>query len=200
MTLRRILGTAATTLLVVAVVALACWFAYAKLTGATIVVFRTGSMTPSMPQGSAAITVPTPASDLSAGDVVTVQRAGEALPVTHRVVEVGPVVPRAANAADIRAAAPGGPPPDLASPDARQLVLQGDDNASPDHLPYALTGVDRVAFALPAAGSLLMFLQSPIGLGFLILTAGGLVAWAFWPKSAAAPEAPHRSPVEERTP
>lgn len=142
-----------------------------------------------MPQGTVAVTVPVKAEELSVDDVVTVQRAGESMPVTHRVVEIGELEPRAENATDIRAAAPGSGPPDLSDPAARQIVMQGDDNDTPDNLPYAITDARRVTFAVPGAGNMLMLLQSPIGMGTMTLLAGALVVWAFWPKRPeAAPD------------
>lgn len=184
----RVAGAAVTTVLVVAALGLACWFAYSAVSGATLITFRTGSMSPTMPQGALAVSVPVSASEIEVGDVITVQRAGEALPVTHRVIEIDKVRPRAANEADIRASAPGAGPPDLSSPDARTIVMQGDDNDIADHLPYAITDARRVVFAVPAVGTILMLLQSPIGTGALILSVGALVVWAFWPKAASDDE------------
>lgn len=186
----RLFGTATTIALVIAAVGLAAWFGYSAATGATLVAFRTGSMSPTMPQGAIAVTVPVPASDLEVGDVATVQRAGEETPVTHRVVEIGPVLIGEGAAADIRAAAPGSGPPDLSSPEARRIVMQGDDNDTPDHLPYALEDARRVVFAVPHAGAALMMAQTPIGMGALILTAGALVVWAFWPRAPRELEEP----------
>src|SRR5699024_9758793 len=136
---RKVLAGAVTTPLVVVALGLAAWFGYAKISGATLITFRTGSMAPTMPQGALAVTVPVRASELEVGDVITVQRAGETMPVTHRIIEIEPVQQRAAHAADIRAAAPGLGAPDLSSPHARQITMQGDDNTTADHLPYALT-------------------------------------------------------------
>lgn len=181
--IRRIAGGAVTTLVVVAALGLACWFVLAATTGATLITFRTGSMSPTMPQGAVAVTVPVQASELEVGDVVTVRRAGESMPVTHRIVEIGPVQPQAENAADIRASAPGSGPPDLASPAARQIVMQGDDNDTPDQLPYALIDARRVVFAVPHLGTALMMVQTPIAMGALVLLVGALVVWAFWPRA-----------------
>lgn len=195
----RLAGAAVTILLVVAALGLACWFAFSAVSGATLITFRTGSMSPTMPQGALAISLPVSASEIEVGDVITVQRAGEALPVTHRVVGIAEIEDRAANEADIRASAPGGPPPDLSSPDAREIVMQGDDNDAPDHLPYAITDARRVVFSLPFVGTILMMLQTPIATGVLIVSVGALVVWAFWPKAArtenefdAEETAPHR--------
>lgn len=188
--IRRITGTAVTTVLVVAAVALAAWFVFAGSAGATLIVFRTGSMAPSMPQGAVAATLPVQASELEVGDVITVQRAGESVPVTHRIIEIGPLQERPENAADIRAAAPDTGPPDLTSPHARQISMQGDDNSTPDHLPYALTDARKVIFSVPYLGAVLMLVQSPLGMGLVILGVGGLVTWAFWPRPPA-PRTPH---------
>lgn len=171
--------------LVVAALGLACWFAFSALSGATLITFRTGSMSPTMPQGALAVSLPVSASEIEVGDVITVQRAGESLPVTHRVVKIGEIEDRAANAADIRAAAPGAGPPDLSSPGAREIVMQGDDNDTPDHLPYAITDARRVVFSLPFVGTILMMLQTPIATGALVVLVGALVVWAFWPKAAS---------------
>src|ERR687890_138938 len=54
----------------------------------SFVVFRTGSMTPAYPVGALAAVREVPASSLQQGDVATVQRTAESLPVTHRVVTV----------------------------------------------------------------------------------------------------------------
>ncbi len=180
----RLAGAAVTTMLVVAALGLACWFAFSAVSGAALITFRTGSMSPTMPQGALAVSLPVSASEIEVGDVITVQRAGEALPVTHRVIEVGKVRDRAANEADIRAAAPGGPPPDLTKPGAREIVMQGDDNDAPDHLPYAITDARKVVFSLPFFGTILMMMQTPIATGALIVSVGVLVVWAFWPKAS----------------
>ncbi|MHA3684119.1 signal peptidase I [Leucobacter sp. HY1908] len=166
--LSKILGAAVTTLLVVAALGLASWFAFSAATGATLITFRTGSMSPTMPQGALALSMPVKAGDIEVDDVVTVKRSGEELPVTHRVVEV-----RDADYATQEQRIPD---------DARELVLKGDDNATIDMLPYVVKDARRVVFATPQAGAALMLMQSPIGLGVLILLAGTVTTWAFWPK------------------
>ena len=170
--LTRALGTAVTVIIIVAAVSLAAWFAFATLTGATLITFRTGSMAPTMPQGAVGVALPVSAAEIAVGDVVTVQRAGEPLPVTHRVVEV-----RDATTATSDAPLPRG---------GRELVLQGDDNAQPDLLPYVVTHAKRVVVAAPGLGHTLMLLQSPIGMGAMTVVAGALATWAFWPKPTAS--------------
>lgn len=186
--LRRVFTTAATAIIVVAALSLACWFVFSAITGATLITFRTGSMSPTMPQGAVAVSIPVQASDIEVGDVVTVQRAGESMPVTHRVIEISEVPPQKEHNADIRAAAPGSGPPDLTSTGARQIVMQGDDNDTPDHLPYALTDARKVVASVPFVGTALMMLQTPLAMGALILLAGAFVVWAFWPRPAGQDE------------
>ncbi|MDI6023707.1 signal peptidase I [Leucobacter sp. UT-8R-CII-1-4] len=183
---RKTFGAAATAVLVVAALGLGCWFVYAATTGASIIVFRTGSMSPTMPQGALAVSVPVEASDVRVGDVITLQRAGESLPVTHRVIDISPVSPRNEGDADIRAAMPGGKAPDINSSDARQVLLQGDANRTSDPQPYAFTETKKTIFSLPYLGSAIMMLQSPIGMGILVIAVGALVTWAFWPKPSAS--------------
>ncbi|MGO1266499.1 MAG: hypothetical protein ACTMIY_07705 [Microbacterium gubbeenense] len=48
----------------------------------TLIMFRTGSMEPTIPAGSVAVVQQVDAAAASVGDVVTVDRAGE-LPITH---------------------------------------------------------------------------------------------------------------------
>lgn len=196
--LRKALGAAVTTFLVAAALGLAGWFVFAALTDATLITFRTGSMSPTMPQGAVAVTVPVTADELRVGDVVTVQRSGERLPVTHRIIAIGQVEPQVDNAADIRAAAPGAGAPDLTSPQARQITMQGDDNKVPDPLPYALTSANRVILSVPRVGHWLMLAQSPIGLGVLIVGTGALVTWAFWPRQSQGTNAQGLAAYERR--
>lgn len=178
----RVLGTAVTTLLVAIAVGLATWFAYSSASGATLIAFRTGSMTPTMPQGAIAVTVPVRAAELRVGDVVTVQRANEAMPVTHRIIEIRDVSEQPAGGFDVRAAAPGRTLPGRADPAAREIVMQGDANQVPDALPYVVADARRVVAAVPHLGSALMLLQSPISMGALVIGVGALVTWAFWPR------------------
>lgn len=164
---KKLVSRTATTLLVAAVLVVAAWFAFSAVSGATLVVFRTGSMSPAMPQGSVAVSVPVTADEIEIGDVVTVHGADRGLPVTHRVVEV-----REATMAVREKEIPA---------NARELVLKGDDNDSVDMLPYVVTEARRAVFAVPALGSALMLLQSPLGMGVMTLVAGALTVWAFWP-------------------
>src|SRR5699024_3925412 len=92
--------------------------------GVNIAMFKTGSMAPTIPAGSAAVSVKINAADAKPGDVVTVSRGEGKLPVTHRVVEAMPT-------GDGGAA----------------LILKGDANESNDPFPYQVQKVNRVVWS-----------------------------------------------------
>lgn len=160
---RRRMGTLLSALVTVAgalgVLAIT-WLAFSAVTGATLVVFRTGSMAPAMPQGAVAVTMPIAAAAIEPGDVVTVERGRTSLPVTHRVVSVA--LPESGSA-------------------ARELVLKGDANVGPDRQPYVVTETQRVVVAVPGLGRVIAAAQHPLALGGLTLASATFVVWAFWP-------------------
>jgi signal peptidase len=125
----------------------------------SIVLFRTGSMSPGIPAGSAALVREVPAASLGVGDIVTVDRAGK-LPITHRVV-------------GIERAGEG---------DARSLTLRGDANAVDDPAPYEVTSARLLLFAVPGIAPGLAAMGHPLVLGSLTIGATALVLWAFWPR------------------
>lgn len=190
MKIRKVFATAATALIVVAAVAVVSWFVFSALTGARLLIFRTGSMSPTIPQGSIAVSVPVTAEEIIVGDVITVQRPDADLPVTHRVTEIR--TPEEATTEGL-------------PPEARELIMQGDGNDTPDARPYTITTARRVIFSVPRAGNALMMAQSPLGMGSMILLAGALTVWAFWPTkrpdpsplptSASPHSPPHASPT-----
>lgn len=141
---------------------------------ATLVVFKTGSMAPTMPTGALAAVRQVDARDVGVGDVVTVTREGR-LPITHRVVQAAP---------------------DPAVPGGARLVLRGDANSSVDPAPYDVTRVGRVVWALPHLGTWVEAAQRPVALGAATAAVTGLVLVAVWPRrqdepaSDAAPVAP----------
>jgi signal peptidase I len=133
------------------------WFIAANLFGASLVTFRTGSMAPTMPTGTAAIAVRVDAEDIRVGDVLTVQRPDQ-LPITHRVTRTedgggGTVV----------------------------VQLQGDANAVPDPEPYRLTEAMKIVLPMPGLGMVVLLMQTPLFLGAATLLVAGLMFWAFWP-------------------
>lgn len=140
------------------------WLVFAQVTGASVVVFETGSMAPGIPQGGASVSFPAKAADLRVGDIVTAKLDDATRPVTHRIVTIAR---------------------DPASPNGRLLTLKGDANSTPDLFPYPVTNVLRVAVGGPGFGTVVTLLKSPIGIGTGFAVVALLVLWAFWPQRTA---------------
>lgn len=140
------------------------WLACAMIFGLSIVVFKTGSMAPAMPTGSAAIVQDVTAADIAVGDVITVQRDESALPVTHRVVAIEL---------------------DPSNPAARLVTLRGDANASNDFAPYAITEAKRVVASVAGFGAVIGVMRSPFFVAVTSLIVALLCVWAFWPAQHA---------------
>jgi signal peptidase I len=137
----------------------------AHIWGLSIILFSTGSMTPTIPAGSAALVQLIPASEIRVGDVVTVERVN-ALPVTHRVTSLTP-----------SAAVPG----DFV------ITMKGDANQAEDVSPYQVSQVRRVLSSVPGVAASINRLRDPRLLAGLTVVAGGLVTWAFWPRRTRRP-------------
>jgi signal peptidase len=150
------------------------WLVASALFGVQLVVFKTGSMSPSMPTGTAALANPISAAQIAVGDVLMVQREGSALPVTHRVVSVEQ-------------------DPDVE--EGRIIVMRGDDNDVNDQFPYRVTEAHRVFFSVPGLGALLASARTPLFLGGTTLAVAALVIWAFWPGKRDESDADH--PVDD---
>lgn len=125
----------------------------------SIMMFKTGSMSPTITAGSIALVKEIPASELEVGDIATVQRGHGELPVTHRVTEIK----------------------SIARDGTVTFTMKGDGNATPDVEPYSASTVQRVFFSVPELAPLIQKLNSPYVLGMLTLGAAALVVWAFWP-------------------
>ncbi len=136
----------------------------------TLILFRTGSMSPTIPAGAVAVVQRVPASEIEVGDVVTVDRPGD-LPVTHRVTSVLPG----------------------AVEDERIITMRGDANADDDPFPYTVDSVRVVLFSAAGAASVVVALGDPVVLGGLTVGATALVVWAFWPRSRRSPAPDRRS-------
>jgi len=122
----------------------------------SLIMFKTGSMSPTIPTGSLAIVHEIPASDIHVGDVVTVDRPGQ-LPVTHRVTSVA------------------------GSGASRTITLRGDANPTDDIAPYVVTSVRIVWWSIPGWARIVVWFSDPLVLGGLTIGATALVTWAFWP-------------------
>ncbi len=144
----------------------------------SLMMFRTGSMAPTIPSGSVAVVHEVPASDVEVGDVVTVDRSDAQLPITHRVtsVEVGD------------------------TPEERVITMRGDANDADDPFPYEVTTVREVLFSVPGLAPVIVWFGNPVVLGGLTLAAGLLVGWAFWPRERSDRSEPERTePVGQAT-
>ena len=161
---RRMLARAGslglTLVAVLGAVCIACILA-SVLFKVSFVVFRTGSMTPAYPVGALAAVREVPASSLKPGDVATVQRTPESVPVTHRVVTVTP---------------------DPTSADGAVLILKGDANTSEDPVEYRVESVRKMVVAVPELGSWVMGARSPWVIGGSTILLAALMGWVFWPR------------------
>ncbi|MGN0100640.1 MAG: signal peptidase I [Dietzia sp.] len=125
----------------------------------SLVMFKTGSMSPTIPTGSLAVVRQIPASDIKVGDVTTVSRGEGQLPVTHRVVSVTPM---------------GG--------GTYSVEMKGDANDSPDAQPYEVTEVKKVLWHAPGLAYVVAAVSQPKYMAGITVAASFLVVWAFWPR------------------
>lgn len=152
---------------VVGLIAVA-WLVTAWALHLSVIVFVTGSMSPTMPTGSAAVVQKVAAADLRSGDVVTVTGASSGRPVTHRIVSIDTVA---------------------GEPDARSLTLKGDANSIVDAQPYVVEEAPRVLIAAPQLGWLIIWSKSPVVTVVVSMIVAGVVAWGLWPnRRNRAPE------------
>lgn len=126
----------------------------------SLIMFKTGSMSPTIPTGSLAVVRLIPASDIRIGDVTTVARGEGQLPVTHRVVSTTPI---------------GG--------GAYSIEMKGDANDSPDSQPYKVTEVRRVLWHAPGLAYAVSRIGQPRYMAGITIATAALVVWAFWPRT-----------------
>jgi len=125
----------------------------------SLIMFKTGSMSPTIPAGSLAVVRQIPASAIEVGDVTTVYRGEGQLPVTHRVMSVDP-----------------------AGGDFYSIQMKGDANASPDAQPYVVTDVRKVLWHAPRLAYFVAAISQPRHMVAITIAASLLVMWAFWPR------------------
>lgn len=125
----------------------------------SLIMFKTGSMSPTIPAGSLAVVKQLPASDIRVGDVTTVDRGEGRLPVTHRVVSTTSV---------------GG--------GVYSIEMQGDANPSPDSQPYEVTEARKVLWHVPGLAYVVSAVSQPKYMAGITVAASLLVVWAFWPR------------------
>jgi signal peptidase len=169
--LARSVGDTLLTLLAVGGVVCIVLVLLSVLFRVSLIMFKTGSMDPTIPTGSVAVVREIRAEEIRIGDVVTVDRPGD-LPVTHRVTTIGETE---------------------GSPGARTITMKGDANASADPLPYTVHTVRLVLDSVPGLASVIVWFSHPLVLGGVTLAASGLVMWAFWPRRDDVDGAPARA-------
>lgn len=125
----------------------------------TLVLFRTGSMEPTISAGDVAVVQQIPATEVEVGDVLTVERPGQ-LPVTHRVTSVGPGE----------------------GPEERTITMQGDANETEDPYPYVISEARTTLFTVPRLAEPIHRMGDPYVLATVTAAAALLVGWAFWPR------------------
>lgn len=168
---RRIMGWAAGTALVL-VVALAIAVAIVPaIGGATPLTVLSGSMEPALPVGSTVVVQPRAASEIAVGDVITFTdrstESDETRIVTHRVIEVRP-----------------GP----------AFVTQGDANNAPDPGLVQAADVRGVQwYHVPYVGLLRERLFTPPGMYFAAAVLFLIIAaYVLVPRTVTAPQAARR--------
>lgn len=124
----------------------------------TLIMFKTGSMSPTIPAGSVSVVKEISADEIQVGDVITVDRDGR-LPVTHRVLEVHPQGPGEA-----------------------LVQMKGDANPGPDPGMYRVETVRKVLWSVPELAKVIVWAGNPMVLGGITMLAAIGVLWVFWPK------------------
>jgi signal peptidase I len=113
-------------------------------------IFRSGSMAPTIPAGGLALAKPVPVAELKVGDIVSVRSHGTR--ITHRIQAIEGHGTIAA------------------------LTLKGDANRIHDAEAYRVRSADRVFLHLPYAGYVVSYMTGPAGL----LVTGMLVGLLLW--------------------
>lgn len=127
----------------------------------SIMMFKTGSMTPTITAGSIAFVHEIPAQEMKVGDIVTADRGEKVLPVTHRVTSI---LDADAQSGEVT------------------FEMKGDANEAKDPEPYSAETVRRVMFSIPGIAPAIQKLRNPYALGGITIAASLLVVWAFWPR------------------
>ncbi|WP_149361485.1 signal peptidase I [Lolliginicoccus suaedae] len=141
----------------------------------SLIMFKTGSMNPTIPQGSLAVVREVPADTVEVGDIVTVDRGRGRLPVTHRIIGMEP------------------------GPDGTtHLTMQGDANPQPDPAIYRVSTVREMVTSFPGLAHAVVRLSDPRVMGLITILAALLVGWAFWPRREPSDE--DDAPVQDTTP
>jgi len=151
----RTIGRAVLALVLVALIAPFVVYAVPATVGGEVsYVVLTASMTPAIAPGDVVVVDSVPARDVTVGDVIVFeQRAGDPIPITHRVIAVD----RPADA-----------PPEFRT--------KGDANEDADLTPVTPDRlVGRVMFTIPLIGHVIQFVGTPAGFVALVVLPLGLL-------------------------
>lgn len=144
---------AVTTLLIVALAALAILLWGVRLLGMDVYVVQSGSMEPQYPVGGVVYVKETDPDTLEAGDVITF-KLSETTKGTHRIIEIVP---------------------DENAPETVRFRTKGDANEHEDSgLVEASNIVGKVVFGLPYLGYLVTYIQQPPGM-YMAISAAAVV-------------------------
>jgi len=136
---------------------------FGVLGGYGLVLFKTGSMAPTIPAGGVALTHKIPAAQIRTGDVITVHRPGHE-PVTHRVVHIDPAAGH--------------------TMDWREVTLKGDANQAADPSPYVIDTAPRVIASVPFGAQAIAAFDRPAVRVTGLLLAAAIIVWMLWPGPA----------------
>lgn len=136
--------------------------------GLSPLIFRSGSMAPTIDVGDVAISRSVPAADVAVGDIVSVSRP-DGTRITHRVASV-----------------------DSRVGNSTTMILRGDANSINDPEPYTTTTVDRVLFHIPHLGYVLSWFANPYSWAMATLLTLALLWAAFRPDKSLRQVSPGR--------
>lgn len=139
--------------------------------GVRPLLFRSGSMAPTIGTGDIALARSVPASALRVGDIVSVLDT-DGQRVTHRIAAID------------------------GTGDTRSLRLRGDANQTSDPAPYPVSRADRVFFTVHGAGRVVALASTPVGMFVPGLYAAGLLVLVF---RGSGPLRDERSPRGKRS-
>ncbi|MFB9780013.1 signal peptidase I [Rhodococcus baikonurensis] len=126
--------------------------------GITPLIFRSGSMSPTIDTGALAFARTVPASEVQVGDILSVYDS-QGTRITHRVESI-----------------------DQQGNNLAVAQLRGDANPIADPDPYVITEADRVFFSINRLGYVAVWLSGSSGLVLGAIAVGGLLYIAFRPR------------------
>lgn len=150
MSSRRVVSILGQVVAVGAAVALAGLLVVPKLIGWQVLTVLTGSMSPEYPAGGIVAIERVDVANVKVGDVIAFRPTADAVPITHRVIEVS--------------SDPAG---------RRAFLTKGDANEEADPRPVSAANVQgRVVFGVPYVGYAVNVIRSKVGFGLLVLVPG----------------------------